>query len=612
MQREVNAMTIAPDPTPGSTAWPELHRQRRAIVVVDVVESVRLMQAHEADVIDRWRRFVNEVRTQVLPAQGGRLVKSLGDGLLLEFDQVPPAVAAAMAMQRSMRMLNAGRDASAAMRLRIGVHLADVVIDEFDIYGSGVNLAARLASLADPGGTVVSEPVCDALVPGLDPTAVDLGECYLKHLDAPVRAYRLATEDADDVAAFGTDFRASPLAATLIVLPMETSGDAAESSVVGDVITDSLIAALAARPELHVISRLSSSALAGRGRMPDRFLQSLGATFALAGSCRVVGDRVAVSLELLETRRGNVVWNAIRRERVAALLTAGCELIERACVEVAAAIAQVETFRAATQPLPSLESHALQVGAVTIMHRSARGEFERARLMLEHLIDRHSRIAAPRAWLAKWYVLRVTRGLVENPAEEARRALEHTRRALDADPGCALALAMEGFVHCHLLRDLDTAGRRLTEATSIGPNEPLAWLLRGVVHAFRDEGSEAVACTERALKLSPIDPLRYYFESLAAAAAVAAGQYQRAIDLSECSLRGNLLHMSTYRTLAIAQSLAGQEKAAQETTRRMLGLDPGFTIERFLARVPAGDSPIGRRFAEALQRAGVPRAGLPR
>ena len=179
-------------PTNDGMQWPELQRSRRTIVVVDVVESVRLMQAHEADVIDRWRRFVNEVRGEVLITHGGRLVKSLGDGMLLEFANVPSAVAAALDMQQRIVPYNEAREATAAILLRIGLHTADVVVDDLDIYGTGVNLAARLAGLADPGGIVASAEVRDQLVPGLSAEVEDLGDCYLKHMAEPQRHFASA------------------------------------------------------------------------------------------------------------------------------------------------------------------------------------------------------------------------------------------------------------------------------------------------------------------------------------------------------------------------------------------------------------------------------------
>jgi TolB-like protein len=392
----------------------------------------------------------------------------------------------------------------------------------------------------------------------------------------------------------------------IAVMPLAASGGDGEAAVVADVLVDSLITALARRPELRVLSRLSSAALAGRGDVPAEFLRGLGASFALAGTCRLMGSRVVASFELLDLRDAGVLWAEQGRATVDEVLQPDCELIERVANEAARAVIQLDAFVAATMPLPSLASHALQWGAVTLMHRSPRPEFERVREMLEQLIDRHGRIAAPRAWLAKWHVLRLTRGLVDDPERTAREAVDLARRAVASDPGCALALAVEGFVHCHLRRDLEAAAACLDQAIAGCPNESLAWLFRGVVHAFSDEGKAGVRCTERALQLSPIDPLKYYFESLAAAAAVAAGWNARAIELAQHSLRRNVMHTSTYRTLAIAQVMDGRGDEARQTMRRLMALEPGFTVARFLARVPSGDREISRRFAHALREAGAP------
>ena len=150
-------------------------RQRRVIVFADLVESVRLMQRHEADVIDRWRRFAAQVREQMLPAMGGRMVRTAGDGLLMAFGTAPAAAAAAHALHGAIDLYNADRQADDAMLLRIGIHVADVVLDEFEAYGSGVNLAARLTALAQPGQTLVSAQTRDELVDGLHAQIDDLG-----------------------------------------------------------------------------------------------------------------------------------------------------------------------------------------------------------------------------------------------------------------------------------------------------------------------------------------------------------------------------------------------------------------------------------------------------
>lgn len=164
-------------PITGETAWPELQRTRRAIVVVDVVESVRLMQAHEADVIDRWRRFVAEVRTEVLPKHGGRLVKSLGDGMLVEFQAVPSAAMATLDIQHRAARMNSGRAADDWLWLRAGAHVGGIVADDLDIYGDAVNMAARLAGIALAGQCVCSVEFRDELAPGVHLSVEDLGEC---------------------------------------------------------------------------------------------------------------------------------------------------------------------------------------------------------------------------------------------------------------------------------------------------------------------------------------------------------------------------------------------------------------------------------------------------
>ena len=187
-------------------------------MVVDVVESVRLMQANEADVIDRWRRFVREVRTEVLPAHGGRLVKSLGDGLLLEFESVPPAVAASLEIQRRIAPYNLEREPCATIAMRIGIHIADVVVDDMDVYGSGVNLAARLGELAAPGEVVASAEARDALTEGLDADVHDLGECFVRHLVEPIRAYRVGAADMDR-SFLALDDHQADLAPTIAFIP---------------------------------------------------------------------------------------------------------------------------------------------------------------------------------------------------------------------------------------------------------------------------------------------------------------------------------------------------------------------------------------------------------
>jgi len=206
------------------------------------------------------------------------------------------------------------------------------------------------------------------------------------------------------------------------------------------------------------------------------------------------------------------------------LLRPESELGNRIAQMVHLSVCDAEVKHILTQPLPTLESYSLLLGSIKLMHRSTRDEFIQTRKVLDELIHRHARIATPRAWLGNWYILRVTRGWSEDRKREASEALSSTHAALDRDPSDALALATEGFVYCHLLKDLDTARKRCDEAVEANPSHALGWLYRGTVNAFKGEGLAAVHATRRAIELSPLDPQRYYFESLGATAELSAHQ----------------------------------------------------------------------------------------
>jgi class 3 adenylate cyclase/TolB-like protein len=587
---------------------PDLIRERHTIVVVDVAESVRLIQQDELGTVDHWRRLVNEVRSQVLPAYGGRMVKSLGDGMLLEFDSERMGVAAALQVQARAAAYNRGRDARSAVLLRAGVHVGDVLVDELDIYGTDVNLAARLCTLAEPGEVVASAAVRDVLVPGLDAEVEDLGDCDLKHVAQPVRAYRVSAPGGRLVES--ARVRMPPdqadLRPTLAVLPLEARGVDAAHQAIGDAVAEEVIVALSRSPQINVISRLSTAAFKGRAMTADAIAGALMADYVVSGSVTLQGERVRLLIELSDAARGNVVWAEALDDDLHDLLTPDSDLIRGVVARISLAVVHHEMNHADAQPLPTVRSYGLLLAAIAHMHRASPADFERARQMLEHLAERHRRHAVPHAWLAKWHVLRAVQGWAGDGQAESAQALDHVRRACDSEPGHALALAIGGLVHAYMKADLDTAGDYYACALASNPNESLAWLFSATWHSYRGEGHAAEQAAQRALQLSPLDPLRYFYDSLAATAMLAGGHHQRAIELAQRSLRANRNHSSTYRTLAIAQTLAGQGEGAAATVKELLRVEPGLTVKGYLARYPGRAHAHAQIYANALRSAGVP------
>jgi tetratricopeptide (TPR) repeat protein len=240
------------------------------------------------------------------------------------------------------------------------------------------------------------------------------------------------------------------------------------------------------------------------------------------------------------------------------------------------------------------------------MHRLGRYDFERARELLDAVIERAPRHPDAFAWLAKWHILRAHQGWSDDPLRSQAQARDVAQRALDRDGRCGLALTIAGMVKVYFERDLDEGEQLYRQALDANPSDALAWLLKGTLHGFRGEGEAAVEDTRRALRLSPLDPMRYYYDALAASAAASAGMYGEAIELATRSLRANRMHASTLRVLAISYSMTDQMELARPVVERLLTLEPGFSVTRFLDRAPGAGFDIGRRFAQALARAGVP------
>lgn len=582
-----------------------LPMSQKVILVIDLVESVRLMTTDEAGIVARWHGFVQHAQTSTIPAHHGRLVKSLGDGLMIEFEHAGDASRAAHALHTSIACANASVPAKQQMNLRAGINSSQVYTDQIDVYGAGVNLAARLATLAEPGETVVSASVRDGLTDGLDAQIEDMGECYLKHIEAPVRAYRLGPVGTGPVMAPRVE-HAPHMAPTIAVIPFAARTSNTEYLAVGDLIADGVIAQLGRTASLKIVARMSTSAFQHRETLGAEIKTHLGADYLVTGSHVVVGDRIVVTAMLTSSQDDQVIWTDRIQGHTADLLEINSELCQHIANATHMAVLNAYAQQALTRPMPTLNSQALMLGGINLMHRSAPGDFLLSRKALDALVDRHPRAAACRTWLAKWYVLNATRGLSSDPRRDAQEALSHTAHALASEPSNSLALAMEGFVHLHLKKDLAGAVSRLETATQVNPNDALAWLFRGVTYAFQNEGELALQASQRALDLSPLDPLRYYFEALTASSAIAAGNYAMAVDLCNSAIRRNHMHAHTYRALILAYCSSDQPELARKTALQLLKLAPETNVERFLGMSASADYAFGKNMASAMRVSGIP------
>jgi adenylate cyclase len=389
-------------------------------------------------------------------------------------------------------------------------------------------------------------------------------------------------------------------------VPFASRSAATDQGVIGEILAEEVIRRLSQSAYLKVVSRLSTTAFSGRAASLQEISAHLGADYVLSGAYRAGGTRLKLDVELAEAKTGRVLWSESLDDDLAGIVSGEQELIGRLIAAVSAAVTAREVQRSRSQPLPTLKAYTLMMGAVSLMHRLSVPDFEESHRLLQALIDRGVRHPLPIAWLGNWHVLRVQQGWSDDPQRDTYLASECTKRALDMDPDNSLALAINGFVHVNLLKKFDVALDSYERALAANPSNAFACLLKGTLHAFKSEGEQAIEYAERALSLSPLDPHRYFYDSLAATAAIAAGRYRRALELAQQSLRANRKHTSTWRSMTVAQWQLGRFDDARQSAQELLKLQPSLTVSGWLKGSPAAGYEIGRLAADVMRNAGIP------
>lgn len=579
-------------------------RQSRTIFIVDTVESTQILQRDELSFVNRYRATIRYLEQLLEKNRCGRVVKRLGDGAQLDFLNVTDAVDTAFALRRWNKRQNESDPENNQISLRIAIHYGSVYEFEGDIDGQPVMIATRLLELANPDEVVVSAQARVHMTAYLDADVTDLGDRYVKHVETPIRTFRLGPPTPQNLIQSSNE--AADLRPTIAVIPFDTVNVETDNVMLGQIIANELIAALSQSRDLNVISRLSTTAFHGRNSSLHTISTHLKTDYVLSGIYQAVNHEIILRAELADCRSEDVIWSDRIQIKAADLLTDQEQLIDQLISAVATAVISRELEKSRTEPLPTLKNYTLLLGAINLMHRLSFGDFQQSREMLETIINRATRQAIPRAWLAKWHVLRVEQGWSDDPGRDTQLALENTQRALDTDPKCALALAVDGLVHTNRLKQFDVADERYQLAIEVNPNESLAWLLRGTLHAFIGEGDNAVTETQRALRLSPLDPHRYFYESLSATAFLSAQRYDEALDMANKSLRLNRTHTSTLRVITIAQWSLGNYEEARSSASHLLKLEPQLTIKGYLERSPSAGFATGKHWSKALLDSGIP------
>ncbi len=574
-----------------------------AIVFADVVDSIGLIQTDERGMVERIRHLLASIARSVVPSFGGQVLERQGDGLLLRFADAGAALRCAVVMQ-AHRVGDTSPSHSPArdIRLRVAVHAGEVLTDGNALYGTAINLAARLLTVATAGDIVFTHDVHALAAAQLQDLAPhDMGWCYLKHWREPVHLWRLQSPEGGASAV--RDEREPDWRARLAVLPFSMQGTVSAPQGLQDFLVDTLIAGLSRHPGVLVTSRLSAVSAALASLSPAAVAERLGVRYLVTGSSWLMGQRLGLVVHLLDARSDELLWTERVSGDLADLLQPDSVLVGGVVRGCAAALLQSQVREAMTTPLPQLDSHALMTGAVALMHRAAEADLRRSEVMLHAVIERHRHIASPRAWLAKWHVLSAVQGLDER-GDALTQAIDMADRALDLEPSAALALSVKGHALCHQGARVDEAQRLLDDAVDANPSEPMAWLYRSVWHQMWGDGRLAVADAQHAIGLSPLDPQLGYFEMMLGISHLANHDPERALQVCEAVIHKVPRQLPLLRALLVAQFEVGDVAAARKSLNIIRALAPDMTVTSFLASVQA--SPFRRRVAKTMQSLGLP------
>lgn len=594
---------------PGTGAPKPLLRQRRAIVLVDVVESVRLMVQHEEATVARWCQLLDWVQAVLLPRHRGHLVKSLGDGLLMVFECAQTAWVTVQELHHALSTRQWALPAEQRLWLRAGLHCDWLYLHPIDVFGAAPNLASRLAGMAGAGETLCSKEARSELSHLHDVQFDDLGLCWLKHLDEPVQVYRLRNAASAHGVQSPPAMLPPPSERVLIpllaVLPAQLTMTDGSGPLLGDLLAQGLIERLAKVPDLQVVDALSSGLLGVGASACDNSRSHLKADFWLDINGRVTHNRLSVRAALHSTRDDACCWTMSCRYPLDDLFDPESELLGALADEVVRQLLRDAWRQSRHLLMPNMPSHALMLAGIEGLHGAHPQTFAQSRQLLEDLAQRHPRLPTPLTWLSKWHVLSVTRGLQSADTALVQQAMTQLRHALELQPDHALTWATRALAECHLLRDPERARVSVLQALRLAPSQAHAWLYRTTIESLLGNTAEAYEAGQRSLRLAPWGPLRYYQCCLVGHAALFDGRPAEALRLLEESRALNPYHSPTWRMLVVAHYDLDQFPQAQRCLHTLLRLEPGLTVETYLARSPGGH--VHRaRFAAAMAAVGLP------
>jgi len=577
-------------------------RRLAAILAADVAGYSRMMQADEAGTLTALKSRRSDILQPLVSKHYGRLVKVMGDGVLVEFASAVNAVACSVELQEAMDNANASLAEDRRIILRIGLNLGDVMVEGSDIYGDGVNIASRLEALADPGSVFVSRTVYNHVRGKLKLGFDDLGDQQLKNIAEPVRIYRVQSLSE----ARGHPMLALPDKPSIAVLPFQNMSVDPEQEYFADGIVEEIITALSRMRWLFVIARNSSFTYKGRAVGVKQIGRELGVRYLLEGSVRKAGNKIRITGQLIDCATSAHLW----ADRFEGALGDIFDLQDQVTASVVGAIApkleQAEIERSRRKPTESLDAYDYYLRGMAAFNRwTPEGNIE-ALSMFQRAIELDPQFASAYGFAVRCYNQRKANGWPSDRRRDALEVAKLAQRAAELGKDDAVALALAGIGLVWVVGDLEQGAALIERALTLNPNWAWAWLFSGWAQMWLGEPEVAIERLVRAMRLSPQESQMFGMEAAMAWAHFFAGRYQEAMSWAEKAVREQSNYFPALSILAGSCSMAGREAEARSTLESLRRLDPDLRISTLGEAFPIRRPEHFARFAQALQKAGLP------
>jgi adenylate cyclase len=573
-------------------------RRLAAILAADVVGYSRMMGADEEGTLAALKTIRRELIDPKIAEHQGRIVKTTGDGALVEFASAVDAVRCALDVQRAAAELNANIPDNRRIAFRIGINVGDIIIDEGDIYGDGVNIAARIEPLAEPGAICLSDNAYQQIKGKLSLDVTDMGEQQLKNIAQPVRVYGIRPAGAAARPALLLPDRPS-----IAVLPFQNmSGDPEQDYFVDGMVED-IITGLSRIKWLFVIARNSTFAYKGRGVDVKQVGRELGVRYVLEGSVRKAADRVRITGQLIDTATGAHIWAERYDRKFDDIFALQDEITLSVVGAIEPSLRLAEIERVKRKRSDSLDAYDLVLQAQPDVYSRIPEHVTKALLLLERALALDPAYALAHAYAAECYHTLFLRGGLR---EENRTAsIRHAEAAIANGSDDASALAFAGFVIGMDKHDRAAAFTAFEAALSVSPSSALTYILGSVILAFAGEAERAIEWSDRGLRLSPFDPYRSSAFISCAFGHFHHGRYEEAAAAGRKAIQASPGFSVCYLALAAPLVKLGRIEEAKAAAARVLELQPTFRCSRnFTAAGCVSELAAG--LTEALGAAGLP------